>query len=164
MSCLCASSSIFLFLGPFLWVPPLPILRMVPSILQGSPLLPPVFISFMRFLLQSFISKSFFVLRKYFFIFFVHLHLFDCIHLQYSQALVVFNLSNRPYAFWVISSVPSTDSLFARFIFNMAHFNSKFHSYILVVYSYCLYQGLQFLFYFLLIHCVIPIHKVLYIF
>ena len=88
----------------------------------------------MIFLLPSLDSRNFLVRLRYFRNFF-HLRLFVSVHFQYSQRLVTFFFSER------------SDFSFRYFSFSTFHyehgtfFNAKFHSYILIVYSYCLYQS-----------------------
>ena len=52
-----------------------------------------VFIPWMRFLLQSLVSRCFLVHQRYSFLFFFHLHLFDGVRFQYSHILVGFLFS-----------------------------------------------------------------------
>ena len=75
--------------------------------------------------------------------------IYDGFRFQYSRILIIFLLSRRYDAFliWRFCS-------FCHFTFSTFHyqhgtfFNTKFHSYKLVVYSYCLNQGLLFFFIF----------------
>ena len=96
--------------------------------------------------------------------FFFHLHFFDGVHFQYSQVLVIFLLSKCSNAFliWLFYSFHCLT--FPIFHYEYGTFSYvKFHSYILAVYSYCLYQGLHFFFFF--IFCkylyIIHVHKVI---
>ena len=101
----------------------------------------------MRFLLQSFVSRSFLVhLRKSFFYFFFHLFFFDGVHFQYSQILVNF-LCSYAFLIWLFRS-SNCFSLPTFHYQNSIFFGAKFHSYILTVYSYCSHHGLEFFYIF----------------
>ena len=81
--------------------------------------------------------------------FFFHLHLFDGAHFQYFQVLVVFLFSNRSNIslIWQFNSFHCFS--FSTFSFEHGIFSiANFYSYMLVVYSYCLYQNFQFFFLF----------------
>ena len=100
-------------------------------------------IPLMKFLLQSLVSRSFLVLLRYSFpIFFLHFILFVGVCFQYSQGLEIFLLSLCCHAFLIWSFY--SFCCFSFPIFHYEHgtfFNAKCHSYILTVYSYCMYQG-----------------------
>ena len=118
-------------------------LRMFLSILQEEQLWC-LFLSwdFMRFLQQSLISGGFLVLLRYSFLIFLS-SLFDGVRFQYCQVLVIFLLSKQSDAS-LIKQFYSFPCLFSpTFHFQYGTiFNAKSHSYVLAVYSYCLYQGL----------------------
>ena len=108
-----------------------------------------VFIPLFRFLKHS---RSSWGLS---FHFFFHLHLFNGVlrtcsisFLQVSWRILDFVVLFLPLIFF---------SHFSHFQHG-SHFSAKVHSYILTVYSYCLYQGLQFIFIFCKYHYVIHIH------
>ena len=82
-----------------------------------------------------------------------------------------------PSSFWCMIHVPVLviipvllGHLFILLFFLSFHyecdtfFNTKFHSFILAVYFYCLYQDLQFLFIFCKYLYIIHVHKVIYLF
>ena len=99
-----------------------------------------VFIPLMRFLLLSLVSRCFLVCLKYSFLFsfFFHHCLFDCVHFQYSQILVIYFLPSVLMLSCFGSSSPSIVCLFPLFIMSMVHFSiSKsiptFLLYILIV-------------------------------
>ena len=106
----------FLSLGPLVWDPPLSILTMVPSILQEGL---PSCLSLWWVLGFEKVSRSSEVLFSYFFL---HLCLFDSVHFQYSQVLVIFFFQ----VFWffldlAVLFLPSF--FFSLFIISIAHFS-----------------------------------------
>ena len=102
----CASPSTIFFFSLFVWVFPLLILGMFPSMLQGGPLR--LFILLMRFLLLSLVS-SFTVHPRFSFLifFFFYVCLFDGICIQYFQMLVIFLFSEWSDSFlnWSFYSI-----------------------------------------------------------
>ena len=81
--------------------------------------------------------------------FFFHFRLFDCIHFQYSQVLVIFLFSQSFDSFFIWKFYSFRCTSFPTFHYkNITFFNVQFHSYILVVYSYHLYQAFHFFFIF----------------
>ena len=133
---------------------------MVPSILQGG--LPTGVYSFDEiFLLQSLVLRSFLVhLRYSFFNFFFHIHLFDVVRFHYSQVLVSFVFSKSSFSFLIWQFRSLRNLSFSASHLNRIFFSIKFHSYILTVYSYCLYESLQFCFTFCKQLDVVHVHWV----
>ena len=86
--------------------------------------------------LERKLSRSSGVIFTYFFF---HLRLFDSVHFQYSQVLVVFPLSKCPYAFLILVILfllfPRFHYLFRTFFFYKIPFLYP------AVYCYCFYQG-----------------------
>ena len=128
-----------------------------------------LFIPLMRFLLQSMVSRSVHILQRcpLLFLFPLHPRLFDGVSLYYPQILVTFLLSKRSNAFLIWQFYFFRCFSFSHFFYEHGtFFNAKFHSYILVVYSYCLYQVLRFFFfifckYFDIIHLFVWFSKFL---
>ena len=98
-----------------------------------------VFISLTRFLQHSFVSNCFFSSPEIFFLnFFFRLHLFDSLCLQDFQVFVGFLFSERSNLTWfglLITWVRYRLPLF----FTNTFFYTKFHSYVMTVYSNCVY-------------------------
>ena len=127
----------FLSFGPFVEV--------LPSISNGPEYLTrgtaQMFISLMRSLLQSLVSRSFLVRLRY-----SLLVVFSFIATYLMCPLPVFpSTCNFPFrhAFWFFvefgSSIPSVICLFSLLVISMAFFCTKFHSYIFTLYHHCLY-------------------------
>ena len=127
----------FLSFGPFLWVLPSSISRIVPSILQaGQPkCLSPWWGSYCR----AWFRRSFFVRLMYSSCyFFFYLRLIDGIHFQYSQVLIGFLFSVRSSSFFIWPLHSFSYLFYFRFLSLAWHiFYVKLHSHILPVYSHC---------------------------
>ena len=137
--------------------PPLSIKRMILFILQQR--LPNVYL-FDEFSASELSFESFLVFLRYAFLFHPSsLFVWWC-QLVIFPSTCSFLLFMRPNAvlIWQVHSfcffLLSHFSLFAWYIFN-----AKFHSYILALYLYCLYQGIQFFFIFCKYLYVILLHK-----
>ena len=85
----------------------------------------PGFIPLIMFLLDSFVSKSFFVLLRYSFVIFYlfHLHLFESVSLQGAQIFVGFLFSEGSNIVFIWSIHSSVRCRLALFITSMAHFS-----------------------------------------
>ena len=117
----CASSSAFLSTDPFVWIPLLSILRMVPSILQRR--LPRCLSFWWCFCSRAWSRKAFSFFWGTHFLFFFNL------------LFLMMSASNIPWYLWFFfsppvlilswfdSSIPSVISLFPLFIMSMAHFS-----------------------------------------
>ena len=79
--------------------------------------------------------------RQFFCYFFFHLCLFDDFHSQYFLVLAIFLFSKRSNSF-LIRQFYFFSVLFPFYYEHGAFFYVKFHFYILVLYSCCLYQNL----------------------
>ena len=101
----------------------------------------------MRFLWQNFVSKSFLVYLRYFaVIFFFPLRLFDGVCFQYFQVHVIFLFPKRSDSLiWQLYSFRYLSFVIFHYEYGIFYYG-KFHSNILVVYSYCLYRGVRFFF------------------
>ena len=104
-----------------------------------------VFIPLMKFIQWSLVLRAFLFYWGTF-SFFFHPCLFDGVRFQCSQWLKI-SLASFLILSWFDSSVLSVISLFLFFIICMPHYHGTFISNDLTVYSYCLYQGFQFLFF-----------------
>ena len=71
---------------------------------------------------------------------FFNLRLFEGVRFLYTQVLVIFLFAM--ILSWFGTTLSSVISPFLLFIITIAYFYAKFHSYILAVYSYCLFQSL----------------------
>ena len=102
-----------------------------------------VFIQLMRVLLQSLVSRTFLIFcDTHFFFFFFYLLLFDDVRFQYFQIIIIF-LFIQLFDSCLIWQLCSFIYLFFS-TFHYKHgpfFKAKFHSHILAVYSYSLYQS-----------------------
>ena len=91
--------------------------------------------------------------------------LFDGVRFQYSQVLAIFLFSKRSDFFLVWQFYSFCYSSFSPFHYEHGtFFYFKFYFFILAVYSYCLYQCLQFFFLFYKQFDVIHVHKVINLF
>ena len=93
---------------------------------------------------MTLVSRSFFIFLRYSY-YFLQSCLFDGIHYQYSQVLVIF-FSFQAF-WWFLLWLFSSSYWFSFLTFHYEHgtvFSTKFYSYILTVYSFWLYQGFQF--------------------
>ena len=95
----CVSSSTFLSSGPFVWIPPLSILGIVPSILQvGLPRY--------LFILWDLCNRVFCSSEIFFFNFFFPLCLFYDVRFQYFQVSIIylFSKSSDSFLIWLFNS------------------------------------------------------------
>ena len=159
------SSRTFLFSGPFVWVPPLSILMMVSSISETAQDL----VFFMRFLLESCVLRSFFVLPMYDFLIFLSLLLVCWCPFSIFSTTCVFSFK-RSESFLI-----KQFSSFRHFYFHKFYheydvfFYAKFHSFIFTVYSSCLYQthlfsSLLLFFFFCKLLDIVHFHKAIKLF
>ena len=136
----CASSSAFLSSGPFIEILPLSISRMVASILEVGQLrcLTLWWDSSCKIWFREVFSFVWDTLKNFFF----NLHLFDGVRFLFSQVLVIFLFFERSDSFltWQFYSFCYL-SFSASPYEHDTFFYTEFHSSILTLYSYCLYQS-----------------------
>ena len=122
----------------------------------------------MRFLQQILVSRSFLVLLNVLLsnsFFFIVVYLMASTSNISKQLYFFLSLSKRSDDFLIWNSIPPVLFYFSTFHYQVGtFFNAKFHSYMLTIYSYCLYQGLQFLFIFGKYFVINYVHKVVYFF
>ena len=144
---------------PFVWVPPISILRMVSRILQWGH----AFVYPFDEISAAKLSRSFEVLFSFFLSLFIHC--FNFFHFHFQSSCKFHFLG----AFWIFLDLAFLfRPLFVFFHFSLWKWHifsiTKFHSYVLTVYSYCLYKSLQFFFIFCKQLDVVHVYKVIIFF
>ena len=155
-----ASSSTFLLFGSFVWVRLLSILRRVLSVLLGR--LPWYLCLWWDVCCRAWFPDGFlFIYEKLFLFFLSSLLVWWCLLSIFPS---ICNLAFiQAFRFFLDLAV----LFFPLFVFSTFHyehgtfFYAKFHYYILLVYSYCLYQSFQFFFIFCKQLDVLPVHEVI---